>query len=273
MNWPTIDVWRMSASRPWQLKQTHNDLVKHLKYSGKLRYHLIESILVPTYSKQCIRFGEENGYNVHVINPARGQGYACHYAMQKVIKSEFALKWEDDFKPRMDIPLDDCILAMQEHKSINQICFNKRPTLEFKWHINDQGVRDKWYKEQIRISIIDDTGEKFVHLVTKEKWWFGSSLWRISFIKPIFQYTKSNTHNTFNDRVILPMAGFEPGVGEKLKGRHVPTPAEIRAKIGCYIYGKTGDPPMVEHTGREDSIFAGKFKKKMQAEGKTIIGD
>lgn len=272
MEFPIIDVWRMSASRPWQLEKTHSNLIKHLKYSGLLRFHLIESVLVEDLSSQCFEVAMRLGYKIHVIKPAQGQGFAVNHALQNVITSEFSLKFEDDFMPVRDIPLDDCVQLMQQYLYINQICFNKRETMAYKmcqdWSDEQQKlVPFAWPKEQRYFKV----GDKNIPLVVKEKWWFGSAIWRTSFIKPIFKYWKSNTHNLFNDHVILPMAGAIPGEPNG-KGKRIPTPEDIEKHIGCYIYGKTGDPPMVEHTGLGDSIWAGEFQRKMAEEGRQIIG-
>jgi len=266
-----IDVWRMSASRPWQLAGTHNDLIKHLQYSGKLRFHLIESVVEKKGSAECIQFAERNGYEVHVIDPAKGQGCAMEYAVRHVISSEFALKWEDDFRPVMPIPLDNCISAMWKYTHINQICFNKRKTLSWKWTAASDGTKYQWPKKQRYFDVADVAGQTVsVPMVVKEKWWFGSALWRMAYIKPLFRAFENNTHNYMNDRVLLPLiSGFSMPDGNG-KGAQYPTPEEIEKYIGCYIYGKTGDPPMVEHTGRGDSLWMGEMQKKWTAEGKEF---
>jgi len=258
--WPKLEVWRMSASRPHHLKASHPTLLEHLKYSGDIEYHLIESVLVKELSEECIAWGKNNGYKVHVINPAQGQGYAVWYYLNNVCNCPFALKWEDDFQAEVDIPLDDCVDLMIEYPHINQICFNKRETMRYKWCEDEYGERYKWMKEQRYFNL---HGRK-VPLVVKEKWWFGASLWRTEFIKPIFQYWKSNTHNIFNDQVILPMIRGE-------KNRRY-SASEVEESVGCYIYGKTGDKRMAFHAGRGDSIWAGEFQKKMEAEGREVVG-
>ena len=268
-----IDVWRMSASRPGQLKRTHPRLINHLKYSKELRYYLIESVLVEELSNECIKFGKENGYEVHVIKPAKGQGAAMELAIKKVITSKYALKWEDDFEPVTDIPLDECVALMEKYPHINQICFNKRPTLDGKyvseWREDEQRcVKFKWMKEQ-RYFELD--GKQYP-LVVKDRWWFGTALWRMSFIKPLFRPYLNDTHNKLNDDVIMPLAGFVYGdESDGFKGRKQPTAKAIEENVGCYIWGKTKDPAMVEHTGREDSLWYGKLQEKWRKEGREIL--
>lgn len=273
MDWPKIEVWRMSASRPWHLKDSHPTLLKHLKYSGKLEFHLIESILEREGSKECIKWASNNGYKVHIIDPAKGQGFAIWYYLNKACQCKYALKWEDDFLAEKDIPLDNCVLLMEQYPKINQICFNKRETMSHKIYTNEKGEKVGWPKEQVLFSLLINNHVKTIYLCSKEKWWFGTALWRISFIKPIFKYWPSNTHNLFNNHVIIPMAR----VGSKSSwknqsGQVVPTPEDIREKIGCYIYGKTGDPRMVYHAGIGNSIWKGEMQEKWKAEGKKIIG-
>lgn len=264
-----IDVWRMSASRPWQLEKTHEDLVRHLRYSGKLRFHLIESVLVPEYSELCIQFAKEHGYTVSVIHPAKGQGFAMDYALKNVITSKYALKWEDDFKPVKDIPLDDCVKVMEAYQNVNQICFNKRETMSGKEYRGPGGITKIWPKEQRQFTVPPWS----YPMVVKEKWWFGTALWRMEYIKPLFQYWPHNTHNLMNDHVLMPLARVGSTSQERdQNGMVVPSVRDIEEKVGCYIWGKTGDPPMVEHTGIGDSIWAGEFQKRMVAEGKRVVG-
>lgn len=264
-----IDVWRMSASRPWQLEKTSDALFKRLKYRGELRFHLIESVLVEDLSEQCIEIAKSLGYNVHVIKPAKGQGFAMNEAIHKVITSKYSIKWEDDFRPEKNIPINTCVDLMEKYPHINQICFNKRPTLEWKWATNENGEKYKWYKEQRYFKL----GSRKVPLVVKEKWWFGPAVWRMDYIRPKFKWWPTNTHNLMNDLVLLPLAGFVQGdPRNNWRGRKVPAPDDIEKHIGCYIYGKTGDPGMAEHTGFGDSIWSGEYQERMRKEGRKIIG-
>jgi len=278
MSWPTIDIWRMSASRPWQLEQTHDNLVRFTSsYKGERKFHLIESILVREYSEKCIEFGKNNGYEIHIIDPAKGQGFAVDYTLKNVLKEEFSLKMEDDFMPEVQLPLNDCVLLMQQYSHINQICFNKRSTLASKrfdnWSEEKQClVAAEWPKEQRWFEIRDNNEIRNIPLVVKEKWWFGSAVWRNNWIKPIFKYWEGNTHNYFNEIVALPLAGFIQGDRDTGRNKIIPTPKQVEENIGCYIYGKTGDPRMCEHTGVGDSIWAGEYQKKIKAQGKELIG-
>jgi len=266
MKWPKIEVWRMSASRPWHLELSHPTLIEHLKYSGELEYHLIESILVEDLSKDCIEWGKKNGYKVTVINPAQGQGYTIWYYLNGLAKCKYGLKWEDDFHAVVDIPLDNCVALMEKYPHINQICFNKRETMRSKRCSRQDGEIYEWMKEQREF----DLGDKVVPLVCKEKWWFGSSIWRIDFVKPIFQWWPSNTHNLFNDRVIIPKIRKENNRKWDYDAK------DMETSIGCYIYGKVKDPKMVCHyggsEGLNDSLWYGDLQKRWKEEGKEIIG-
>ena len=259
--YPPIDVFRTSASRPWQLEKSHPTLLKHLKYSGELRYHLIESVMVKKLSEKCVEWGKANGYTVHIIDPARGQGCAVRYALDHAITSKYALKWEDDFQAEVDIPLDNCVDVMGQYPKVNQICFNKRRTLAEK---GAYGIPN-WKKEQ-RYFVLENG--KVIPLVVKEKWWFGSALWRVDFIKPKFKFWDTNTHNMLNDVVLLP-----PVVEHaKQAGRERPIASDVEEVLGTYIYGKTGDPRMVFHAGIGDSLWSGELQEKWRKEGVEIIG-
>jgi len=269
MNWPKIEVWRMSCGRPEQLEASHPTLLKNLQYSGELEYHLIESVRYKEASEECIAWGKNHDYKVHVINPAKGQGYAVWYYLNEVADCKYGLKWEDDFQAEKVIPLDDCIRVMENYNHINQICFNKRETMKAKWCSLQDGTRYEWEKEQRVLGwteLIGGIEAKFlIPLVCKEKWWFGASLWRIDFIKPIFRWWEVNTHNTFNDEVIIPMI-------RKEAGKYDYTASDMEKSVGCYIYGKTGDERMAWHAGGGVSWWAGEMQEKLKAEGKEIIG-
>lgn len=274
MKYLPIDVWRMSASRPWQLSSTHPHLVKHLKYRGALRYHLIESVLVEDLSNNCINFAKENGYEIHVIRPAKGQGEAMDYAIKRVITTKYALKWEDDFQPEMDIPLTKCVELMEMYPHINQICFNKRKTLQYKrmsqWNEETQKCEVfEWEKEQRYFEL---NGKQYP-LVVKDRWWFGAAIWRMDFIKPLFRVFLNDTHNQMNDQVLMPMAGFVYGdEAHGFVGRKQPTAKAIEENVGCYIWGKTKDPRMVFHAGLGDSLYYGDVQKRWREEGRKVLG-
>lgn len=282
-----IDVWRMSASRPWQLKDTSQSLFDKLKYSGELRYHLIESVLVEELSQQCVEYAKSIGYQIHIIRPAKGQGFAMDYALRNIIKSKYSLKWEDDFVPEVDIPLDTCVELMEKYSHINQICFNKRETIRakrcstdckqvkslgYKLDIGEEdkdGIVNFWWPKKQRYFKLNN---KDIPLVVKEKWWFGSSIWRMGYIRPKFRFWPSNTHNLMNDKVLLPLAGYLPGEGKDFEGKSIPSVEQIEKHIGCYIYGKTGDKRMVFHNGKDDSLWNGELLERWKEEGREIIG-
>jgi len=273
MKFPNLIVWRMSASRPWLLKGTTQSLFDHFKYEGKLEYHLIESILVEDLSQECIKYAKELGYFVHVLRPAPGQGFAMEYALRNIINTKFSLKWEDDFRAEVDIPLSDCVELMEEYKHINQICFNKRKTMKYKriseWNEKTQKCEIFEFEKEQRYFKLNN---KQYPLVIKDRWWFGSSIWRTDFIKPIFKPYANDTHNRLNDDAIMPLAGFVYGdEANGFKGRRQPKAKAIEENVGCYIWGRTKDEKMVEHIGREDSLWYGKLQEKWKKEGRKIL--
>jgi hypothetical protein len=195
-----------------------------------------------------------------------------NYALKNVVNSEYSLKFEDDFMPEVDLPLDDCIGLMEKYKHINQITFNKRKTMQYKkmseWRGNKCEVFE-WEKEQ---RYFEMDGNQFP-LVVKDRWWFGASIWRSSFIKPLFKPYLNDTHNKMNDDILMPLAGFVYGdEANGFKGRKQPMAKAIEANIGCYIWGKIGDPRMVFHAGLNDSLWYGDLHKRWKAEGRTVLG-
>jgi hypothetical protein len=254
---------RGSISRPWLLQLTTPTLHGHFKYSGQLRHHLVESVIVRELSDENKQWAEDSKYftSITEISPQRGYGFAIYHFMYFICKAPYMINWEDDYSAEVDIPLDDCIGLMEKYPHINQICFNKRETMKTK-PAGDGAERYEWVKEQRYFEL----NGRQIPLVVREKWWFGPAIWRISFIKFIFQAFPSRVHHYFNDQVILPLAG------RRREGNRwiLPDAKQIEEAVGTYIFGKHEDPRMVCHSGFGQSFFTGDIQKKWKEQGYKV---
>lgn len=257
---PGIDIIRGSVSRPEFLKESTPTLLKHLKYSGELKHTILESVFVNSKSKGNKKFAKENHFNYHEINPQAGYGVALKYALDYIVNSKYMINWEDDYSAVKDINLDECISVMERYPKVNQICFNKRPTLAFKW-VRLKDNKYKWYKEPRVFKV----GNRKYYLVVKEKWWFGPAIWRVDYIKDKFVGYNKDVHHLLNDNILLPLAGAKEG--------YFPNAKEVEDNIGCYIWGKTGDSPMTKHIGVHNSVYLRELTEKWKIEGEEIKGD
>jgi len=263
--YPLIQVFRGSVSRPWQLKRTTPTLFDRFKYAGKIEYHLVESVFVDELSEECLEYATSQEYITHVIKPQRGYGYAIKWFLDNMCTAPYMINWEDDYAAVTDIPLTECVELMETYPHINQICFNKRKTMSYKWARPGHGREDfKWQKEQREFPLTDG---RMIPLVVKEKWWFGPAIWRVSFVKDKFVGFRERVHHRFNDEVLFPLFGprrLPDG------SPYVPTPTEVEEVIGCYIYGRHKDPPMSRHMQEGDSIWKKELLDKWRAEGRKV---
>lgn len=257
--WPLVQVFRGSVSRPWQLEKTTPTLFENIDYEN-IEYHLVESVFVKQLSDECIEYAKNNGFSgIHMIDPQQGYGFAIKWFLDNIVTAPYMINWEDDYKAEVRIPIQTCVWLMEKYPHINQICFNKRSTMDAKWARPGGGKPDfQWKKKQRYFS--------GVPLVVKEKWWFGPAIWRVSYIKPKFVGYASRVHHLMNDEVLLPLAGSRLTP----EGRIVPTPEQVEEAIGSYIYGKHEDPRMVAHMQDGDSIWNRSLLKKWEQEGIKI---
>lgn len=297
--WPPIDVIRCSASRPWRLEQSTPTLWDRLRYPGPIRQVLVESVVVKEHSDACVRYGLESGYfdEVIVIEPQRGQSYALDYPLRHVVTAPYVLKWDDDMDAVQDIPLETVVRLMEEHPKINQVSFNKRRTVPRKpfykdeWPGVEQSIREGRDPNSIRPTHgkpitfqkaerkFTQDGEEIV-LTVKDRWWFGPALWRMSFIRPLWEefygFWKhwssclEAPHNQLSDKVLFRLIDASWHGGPWPVG--VPARA-VEDAVGCYLWGRIGDERMVEHTGKGDSLWSGEFQARMRAEGREVLGD
>ena len=260
---PLIEIRRGSCSRPWQLENSTPTLFDSIDYPGPIRQILFESIVEGRGSKRCIRYGINSGHfdRVIEIKPSYGQGFSLDLCVTKVIEAPYMLQWDDDFKAAQDIPLHDCIDIMKKHKDVNQIAFNKRETAESRENENLPGGKIVVTFQAVERSFeVDD--EKTLFLTSMDKWKFGVSLWRMSFVKKHWQYHHDAIHNRFNTdlvKLMLPNWGGTSWPSDKIDTEM------IQKHIGCYWWGRIGTHRMVEHTGKDDSLWTGKMQKQWQS--------
>lgn len=257
---PAVFLWRGSPSRPWQVEKNTPGIHEKVQYQGPIKRVLVESVVVEHLSKQNIEYGMDSGFfdYVAVIRPQRGHGYALDYAIRHMIKEPYLLKWEDDFAAEQPIDLTTCVKIMEAHLQVNQIAFNKRPN-ECNKRVRPEG------KPEYDWAFEERTFDSTV-LSIRDKWWFGPAIWRMGFVRPLWQFFKDNVHNRFNDVLFARFPG-----GFKAGGMY-PTPSEIEMHMGVYWWGRRKLPRMTEHTGKGDSIWAGEFQKTAKKKGWKLEG-
>lgn len=216
----TIEIIRTSASRPDLLEETTALLLKHLKFSGELIWHIHEDFLSPERSNQCIHWAKYSGvYHTTLKDlPPVGQG-ASLTKLLDLTSSKYIFNCEDDFGPVRDVDLDLAVYLMEKGENINQICFNKRQTMTEK---------PGFQKKEVEIE-----GHK---LTTNPHWALIPALWRADWIKARWVSFNQGCHWDLNDKL--------KGGGCKV------LPAEwVIENTGTYYMGGIGEYQYMKHFG------------------------
>jgi hypothetical protein len=217
-----IDIVRMSASRPDLLRESTASLLKHLKFSGELRWLFHEDVLNENRSKQCIDYINSLDINKVLFKdcPAITHGPSLTKLL-KSTKTDYVIHWEDDFLCERDIDLDLICKVLDENLGVNQIAFNKRTTMSKK-----PGFVKK---EVIRSEI---------KLITNPHWAFTPAIWRMSYIMPKWKSKPGFIHWYINSI---------------LKGS-LKQADWVIANTGTFFLGGNGEPRFCFHIGFERSL-------------------
>lgn len=298
--WPDLEILRISASRPWRLSASTPTLRTHLRYPGRVRQILVESIVNREHSQACLAYARASGEfdAVVIVDPQHGQGFAHDVAIRRALTAPYVLKWDDDFDALVDLPVADCIALMRDHASIHQIAFNKRRTVPRKPFWSDEwpawqaarargldpneitaprethGKPVTFVKQERRLVAATFAGREPVArrefwLTVKDKWWFGPAVWDMAFLRRHWRFFAEHHHNRFNDLVLYKL--IDPTAPDASWPGSVPA-ERVEAAIGCYLWGRIGDERMVAHTGKGDSHWTGEYAKRMVAEGRAVEG-
>jgi hypothetical protein len=236
-----IDVLITSASRPDSLMSEIKAFKKHVKYDGKMRFHLHED-RVPNMERKSINLIEwanrKPSYftTVYLSNPRVGRGNGLN-KLKKHANSKYIFYMEEDFDFIRDVNLNELIGIMERHQHINQIAFPWRSMVRTK----KPGGPTNYFQHEERVF------DGHVLRVT-DRWTWLPALWRRSWLMPHWNFASQRSNKEFNGR-------FKKGIGQ------LEWDCKWQEKtFGAYFYtGKKGDSKIfVEHTSwdiRHDRMF------------------
>ena len=229
-----IDIIRISASRPDLLTKSTESMIKNIKYSGELRYHLHEDVLNSRLSDECLKYANESKVftTIYSDNPPIGQGPSLSMMLDNVA-SEYVIHWEDDYELIQPLDLDMVVKILDENKDVNQICFHKRRIMKEK---------PGYVKIQVERSGVE--------LTTNPHWAFMPAIWRMSYIMPKWKSFPMNIHWEMN---------------HILKGGKNIENIDCNWVIkntGTYYLGAIGHGHYTNHIGFERSLREGEEQKK-----------
>lgn len=244
-----------SASRPHLLQPTVDSLLKHIDQLPKdfivhddaafdVSYDTMERIVASTWSLDYVSLFWHR-------KPPIGHGPALHWLLNTV-QTEYVLYSQDDHVVERMLPIQETLRVMEEY-NLHQVRFNKRQTMDKK-----ETTTGTFYKKEI------DFGG--TTLCVSDHWYFQTSLWRVSFIKPIVDWFMAHEyegpwfHEKCEDKINRAIDGFIEGFPPELnnhmnfEGSHVPS---IRArKARTFIYGPVNEPKFITHIGNKPEDWA-----------------
>jgi hypothetical protein len=217
-----IEIMIDSASRPNLLKQTLPVIIDNLKFSGKLVWMFHEAVLIKEKSDENLEYIKSLGiFDVIKCNTSpSGEGISIKNILE-VTKSKYFIHWEDDYIPLRNIDLDE-MYEIMENSGINQLIFHRRDTMH---------EVAGWIKGEYTIN-----GKVFT---TSPHWRYIPSLWRLSYIKPIWlkcNMTGPNSHWTINDELQKDM-------------QVIKTHEMVSKTMKTFYYGPIGEPAFCKHIG------------------------
>jgi len=180
----------------------------------------------------------------------KGHGPALHWLLTHV-QGPYCLYTQDDHETVRNIPAISALQTMARYH-LNQIRFNKRATVEFK-----ETHKGRWYKKEVRC---EDKP-----LCVSDHWYFQTSLWRVSAIKPVVDAYQAHWHEGkwFNEhsesKINAALDGYRPDL-------YTPDPpiwgdpSDPNVREVCqrtFIWGPIGNDRYIKHIGDDPKDWAG----------------
>lgn len=189
------------------------------------------------------------------VDPPRRHGPALAWLLAQT-DAEFVLYTQDDHETVRPVPLARALDFMRA-RDLNQIRFNKRATLDYKdtW----QG---RWHKKEFLMAMsvpLTNDGQRMLvqqHFTVSDHWYFQTSLWRTSVIKPAVLALHEAQPDAFKHRCEDQINDYLDDHCARTHGLDARDP-DVRAKyLRTFIYGKIGDERYVQHIGDQSRDFA-----------------
>ena len=274
------DIIVASASRPHLLLRTLTSLARVDVPPRKIILH--DDAVFPHQYDEIVRVVEYatkpvTGTVPYVMtqhDPPVRHGPALAWLLAQT-DAEFVLYTQDDHEVVRDLPIARALDVMRTH-DLNQIRFNKRATLDYKdtW----QG---RWYKKEFSMSMsvalpaavalpsVVDAHDTIaasyppprivtLHqtLTVSDHWYFQTSLWRVSVIKPIVLTLMARAPGAFAYRC-EDLINAELDLRYATSLGHDARDPDVRAKyLRTFIWGRIGEDRYVQHIGDHPEDFA-----------------
>ena len=217
-----IEVMVDSGSRPEILKETLPIIMDRLKFTGRLRWMFHEVLIDRKKSEENLKYVESLGvFDVIESNEPLGQAISVGNILEHT-RSKYLIHIEDDYILTKEINLDHMWHIMEECGDVNQIAFNRRKTMP-----DVAGWKKRMYDKANHV------------LTTSPHWRFTPAMWRLSFIKPLWEHWEGpNGHWALNNKLQVGMDNTNK------------TAELVAERMGTFYYGSVGEPALCEHVGQ-----------------------
>lgn len=170
-------------------------------------------------------------------SPPVGHGPSLYHLLKEV-QSKYVLYSQDDHVAVRTLPIA-AALSVMENFNLNHVRFNKRATMGFK---------GTWAKKE------QSFGPDI--LTVSDHWYFQTSLWRVSVIRPIVEWWMANS-NAFAEhcevKINRTLNGQVPEYGAAACVPPTwadPMAANVRAQYQrTFIWGPIGEDKYIQHIG------------------------
>ena len=122
MDWPDVTVLIVTYDRPAEIRKTLGGLVKHLKYSGKLRWHLADDGSPDGYI-EGVRQDYPNLQLSLSQTDREGWGINVNTAMA-AIKTPYIFLCEDDYLAQWDVNFDSGVALMEAEPKVGLVRYD-----------------------------------------------------------------------------------------------------------------------------------------------------
>lgn len=123
MDWPTVGVLIVTWNRPNEIRRTIQGLQQHLKYEGKLQWHLADDNTGGDYVKKLCRDFPACSFT-HTITDRKGWGANVNAALKYLNKLSCIFLCEDDYLALRDIDLTRGVALMTTQKRIGLVRYD-----------------------------------------------------------------------------------------------------------------------------------------------------
>lgn len=214
-----------SASRSESFKRELEAFLEYVVYSGKFNFYLHEDVVKERRkeSEKLVKIARDSGVfkKIYISDPKIGRGPALNM-LKKHVTGKYVFYMEEDWMFVRYVNLDSIIDLMDKYPHINQISWNNRNPKKVKKPGGPKGLDHFDYITRV----FDEH-----YLMPSERWNWSPSVWRNSFILPIWNFSNSRAGHGLN-RYLKNGCGMLEWNVEWLE-----------KKIGSYFYSSTFERP------------------------------